>query len=109
MSMHRFSAFRILLVIALSIFIVAGTPVTAQKASKKTHEAAQQANEENRKKIRKANDLKLKAGSRCSRTGKIAGKGYKETAEIVARQGGDPSPFLTLQLISRASLNAVKN
>ena len=95
MSMRRFSAFRVLLVIALSIFIVAGTPVTAQTASKKTDDATQQASDEARKKIRKANDFKLKTGEPLfPKQAKSLAKGYKETAEIVARQGGDPKPIL---------------
>jgi hypothetical protein len=95
MSMRRFSAFRVLLVIALSIFIVAGTPATAQTASKNTDDAAQQASDEARKKIRKANDFKLKTGEPLfPKQAKSLAKGYKETAEIVARQGGDPKPIL---------------
>ena len=95
MSMHRFSAFRILLVIALSIFIVAGTPVTAQTASKKTDDATQQASDDVRKKVRKANDFKLKTGEPLfPKQAKSLAKGYRETAEIIARQGGDPRPIL---------------
>jgi hypothetical protein len=95
MSMHRFSAFRILLVIALSIFIVAGTPVAAQTTSKKTDDATQQASDEARKRIRKANDFKLKTGEPLfPKQAKSLAKGYKETADIVARQGGDPKPIL---------------
>jgi hypothetical protein len=92
--MHRFPAFRILLVIALSIFIVA-TPVAAQMASKKTDDATQQASNEARKKIRKADDFKLKTGEPLfPKQAKSLAKGYRETAEIIARQGGDPRPVL---------------
>lgn len=97
MSMQRFSVSRILilLIIALSIFIVAGTPVAAQTASKKTDDATQQASDEARKKIRKANDFKLKTGEPLfPKQAKLLAKGYKETAEIIARQGGDPKPVL---------------
>ncbi|WP_025040342.1 hypothetical protein [Nitrosospira briensis] len=95
MSMQRFLAFRILPVIALSIFIVIGAPVAAQTVSKKTDEATQQASDEARKKIRKANDFKLKTGELLfPKQAESLAKGYKETAEIIARQGGDPKPIL---------------
>lgn len=95
MSMQRFSAFRFLPVIALSIFMVTGTPVAAQAASKKTDDAIQQTSDEVRKKIRKANDFKLKTGDPLfPKQAKSLAKGYKETAEIIARQGGDPKPIL---------------
>jgi hypothetical protein len=93
--MHHFSAFRILLVIALSIFIVGGTPAAAQAASKKTDDTTQQASDEARKKIRKANDFKLKTGEPLfPKQAKALAKGYRETAEIIARQGGNPKPIL---------------
>lgn len=112
--MRRFSAFRTLLVIALSIFIVTGTSLAAQTASKKTDDATRQAYDDARKKIRKANDFKLKTGEPLfSKQAKSLAKGYKETAEIIARQGGDPKPILDAaayfesqsELVSRVNPN----
>jgi hypothetical protein len=52
-------------------------------------------NEENRRKIRKENDEKSKAREQLySQQAASLAKQYKETAAMVARQGGDPQPLL---------------
>ena len=57
------------------------------------NEKSQQAKDENnRKKIREANDVKLKAQEPLyAEQAKSLAEQYKETAQIVARQGGNPS------------------
>ena len=88
-------AFPILLAVTFSIFIITGAPVPANAALEKADDATQQVSDEARKKIRKANDFKLKTGEPLfPKQAKSLAKGYKETAEIVARQGGDPKPIL---------------
>jgi hypothetical protein len=88
-------AFPILLAVAFSIFIIAGAPVPANAALEKADDATQQGSDEARKKIRKANDFKLKTGEPLfPKQAKALAKGYRETAEIIARQGGDPKPIL---------------
>jgi hypothetical protein len=68
----------------------------AAEAQEKAIEAAQQAaNDENRKKIRKANDLRLKAQEPLfPEQAKWLAKGYKETAQIAAQQGARSKPIL---------------
>jgi hypothetical protein len=71
-------------------------PGLAQPLGEKVSAALQQANvEKNRKKIRQENDRQLKAQEPLylRQAGSLA-KHYKETASIVARQGGDPQPLL---------------
>ena len=88
-------AFPSLLVVVFSTFIIIGAPVSASAALEKADEAAQKASDENRKRVRKANDFKLKTGEPLfPKQAKLLAKGYKETAEIVARKGGDPKPIL---------------
>ncbi|WP_151898959.1 hypothetical protein [Nitrosospira lacus] len=102
-----------LLAVAFSISLVAGAPLPAWADSGKPYEAARQANanDENTKKIWKENDLKLKVREPLfPNQAKWLAKGYKETAEIVARQGGNPKPILDAaayferqsELVSRA-------
>ena len=92
---HSIRTAAALLVAAFSVCLIAATPVSAQAGSEKAGAAAQQTNDESRKKIRKANDLKLKAQEPLfPEQAKSLAKGYKETAEIVARQGGNPKPIL---------------
>ncbi|MBA4142090.1 MAG: hypothetical protein H0X43_03590 [Nitrosospira sp.] len=68
-----------------------------ERANKKLPEAKKlpEVSQENRKKIRKENDRKLKSREPLysQQAGSLADQ-YKETAEIVARQGGDPQPLL---------------
>jgi hypothetical protein len=103
-----------LLVAAFTVSIGSGAPVPAHAASEITNQAARQANDENIKKIRQANDLRQKAQEPLfPRQAKSLAKGYKETAEIVARQGGNPKPILDAaayfesqpELISRVNPN----
>ena len=84
-----------LLIVAVIVMMGAGVPGLAQ-AEEKANETSRQAdNEKNRKKIRKENDRELKAWEPLypQQAGSLA-KHYKETAAIVARQGGDPQPLL---------------
>lgn len=84
-----------LLAVVFSLPIISGTPVLAHAALEKGNEAGQQANEDNRKKIRKANDLNQRARDPMfPGQAKSLAKGYRETAEIIARQGGNPKPIL---------------
>ena len=82
-------------IVAAIVMMSAGVPGLAQ-VEEKANETSQQAdNEKNRKKIRKENDRELKAREPLypQQAGSLA-KHYKETAAIVARQGGDPQPLL---------------
>ena len=65
-------------------------------AKEKANETPQQNdNEKNRKKIREENDRELKAREPLyPQQARSLAKHYKETAAIVARQGGDPQPLL---------------
>ena len=84
----------VLLVVALSTSLVAGVPPAASATPEKADEATQK-NDGNGKQIRKTNDLWLKAREPLFREqARSLAKGYKETAEIVARQGGNPKPIL---------------
>jgi hypothetical protein len=65
-------------------------------AKEKANETPQQNdNEKNRKKIREENDRELKAREPLyPQQARSLAIHYKETAAIVARQGGDPQPLL---------------
>lgn len=97
---HSTTPLPILRVIALSIFCVFGTTeIPAQTEALptfgKASEPAQQDDRGSEKKIRKTTDLTLKAREASFREqAKSLARGYRETAEIVARQGGDPKPIL---------------
>lgn len=93
---HSMSTVRALLAVAFSVFIIAGAPASTYAASEKTDTGlVQQVDDENIKKVRKANEHKLKAREpRFGEQAKSVAKGYKETAEMVARQGGNPKPIL---------------
>ena len=72
-----------------------GLTQPVHEARGKAAEAGQPPNDEYRKKIRKANDLKLKAQEPLfPAQAKWLAKGYKETAQIAARQGAGPRPIL---------------
>lgn len=97
----------LLLVVAVTVTLNAGVtgwahaateevPAVEQSPGEKVDAALQQANnEKHRKKIRQENDRQLKAQEPLypRQAGSLA-KHYKETAAIVARQGGDPQPLL---------------
>ena len=87
----------ILLVIAFSIFWTAAVPAQtqAQPIFGKASEASRQHDGGSEKKIRKINDLTLKARESSFREqARSLARGYRETAEMVAGQGGDPKPIL---------------
>ena len=85
----------VLLIAAFSIAFNASVPAHAQATSGKANEIARQNDGESGKKIRKITDLSLKAREPSFREqAKSLARGYRETAEIVARQGGDPKPIL---------------
>lgn len=96
--MHRICSIRplpVLLVIAFSLAFIAAMPVKAQAILEKTDSAVQQNDGESSKKIRKMTDLTLNAREASFRgQARSLAKGYRETAEIVARQGGNPKPIL---------------
>lgn len=84
-----------LLAAVFSLSIISGTAVPAHAVPERVNEAAQKTNDEHRKKIRKANDLIQKARDPMfPAQAKSLAKGYREAAEIVARQGGNPQPML---------------
>ncbi|MEO8768308.1 MAG: hypothetical protein ABI363_08235 [Nitrosospira sp.] len=71
-----------------------GTPGLAP-AGEKADETKQADNERHRKKIREENDRELKLREPLyPQQARSLAKHYKETAAIVARQGGDPKPLL---------------
>jgi hypothetical protein len=85
----------VLLVIAFSLIFIAAIPAKAQIIPEKTGDAIQQNDSESGKKIRKMTDLTLNAREASFRgQARSLAKGYRETAEIVARQGGNPKPIL---------------
>jgi hypothetical protein len=106
-----------LALLAVAITIGAGTPLAAYAAAGQANLKPEQANDENnRKKIREANDLKLKAQEPFySEHAKALAEQYKETAEIVASQGGNPQPLLDAaahlesqsELVTKVRRNAV--
>ena len=82
-------------VIAFSFAIGAGAPVLAQAATDKVEDQVKRVDKEHRKKIREANDLKFKSREASfPEQADARAKNFRETAEIVARQGGDPKPLL---------------
>jgi hypothetical protein len=94
---HSIRLFPILLVIAFSVFGTTEAPAQTQALSTfgKAKEATQRDDGEGEKKIRKTTDLTLKAREASFREQAISlARGYRETAEIVSRQGGDPKPIL---------------
>ncbi|SEK42460.1 hypothetical protein [Nitrosovibrio tenuis] len=98
---HSIRAVPALLIVAVTVTIGVGAPVLAYAAATEqtgnTGQAgntSQKANDE-RRKIGEANDLKLKARDPLyAEQAKSLAAQYKETAEIVARQGGNPQPIL---------------
>ena len=109
------------LIAAIAITIGIGTPLAvhaaAGQAATQANDKSQQAKDENnRTKIREANDLKLKAQEPLyAEQAKSLAEQYKETAQIVARQGGNPQPLLDAaahfenqsEVISKARQNPV--
>src|SRR4051812_746903 len=84
-----------LLIAAMAITIGAGAPLAVYAAAGQANDNSHQANDENRKKIREANDLKLKAQEPLyAEQAKSLAEQYRETAEIVARRGGNAQPLL---------------
>ena len=82
-------------VVAFSFAIGAGAPGLAQAAADKVEDQVKRVDKEHRKKIREANDLKLKSREPSfPEQADARAKNFRETAEIVARQGGDPKPLL---------------
>src|SRR5665647_1815984 len=72
-----------------------GVPGLASVKEKANETPQQNDNEKNRKKIREENDRELKAREPLyPQQARSLAKHYKETAAIVARQGGDPQPLL---------------
>jgi hypothetical protein len=80
-------------VVAFSFAIGAGAPGLAQ--ADKVEDQVKRVDKEHRKKIREANDLKFKAREPgFPELADSRAKNFRETAEIVARQGGDAKPLL---------------
>lgn len=72
-----------------------GVPGLASAKEKANETPPQNDSEQNRKKIREENDRELKAREPLyPQQARSLAKHYKETAAIVARQGGDPRPLL---------------
>jgi hypothetical protein len=79
------------LIVALAV-ITAGLPPVAQAAGQAGNA---QTNNEERRKIGEANDFKLKGQDPLyAQQAKALAEQYRETAEIVARQGGNAQPIL---------------
>ena len=86
----------------VAMFIVVATPAfaadlddVAKEGKEKVQELINRISNEERKEIYKANDLKLKAREPLfEEQANARAKGLRETAEIVARQGGDVKPLL---------------
>jgi hypothetical protein len=74
---------------------IRAAPELEQAKERASEASGRAANEENRRKIRKENDVKSKAREQYypQQAASLA-KRYKETAGIVARHGGDPQPLL---------------
>ena len=90
--------------------------VAGQVAGQANDNSQQARDENNRKKIREANDLKLKAQEPLyAEQAKSLAEQYRETAQVVARQGGNPQPLLDAaahfenqsEVISKARQNPV--
>jgi hypothetical protein len=93
--MHPLRLLPVLLIATFSVAFNASVPANAQATLGRANEIAQQDDGESGKKIRKITDLNLKAREPSFREqAKSLARGYRETAEIVARQGGDPKPIL---------------
>jgi hypothetical protein len=95
--MYRIHPARLLPVLLIAAFCVAlaSIPAHAQTTSGRANERVQQDDGESGKKIRKITDLSLKAREPSFREQvRSLARGYRETAEIIARQGGDPKPIL---------------
>jgi hypothetical protein len=93
--MHPVRLLPVLLIAAFSVAFFASIPAHGQATSGRANEIAQQDDGESGKKIRKITDLSLKAREPSFREqARSLARGYRETAEIVARQGGDPKPIL---------------
>jgi len=96
--MNHFHSTRSVLVsavVAFSFAIGAGASGLAQAAADKVEDQVKRVDKEHRKKIREANDLKLKSRDPSfPEQSEARAKNFRETAEIVARQGGDPKPLL---------------
>ena len=94
--MNHFHSTRTVLVsaaVAFSFAIGAGAPGLAQ--ADKVEDQVKRIDKEQRKKIREANDLKLKSRDPSfPEQSEARAKNFRETAEIVARQGGDAKPLL---------------
>ena len=94
--MNHFHSSRTILVsavVAFSFAIGAGAPGLAQ--ADKVEDQVKRVDKEHRKKIREANDLKLKSREPAfPEQAEAQAKNFRATAEIVARQGGDPKPLL---------------
>ena len=90
---HSTRAVLVSAVVAFSFAIGAGAPGLAQ--ADKVEDQVKRVDKEHRKKIREANDLKFKAREPgFPEQAEARAKNFRETAEIVARQGGDPKPLL---------------
>ena len=96
--MNHFHSSRTVLVsavVAFSFAIGAGASGLAQAATDKVEDQVKRVDKEQRKKIREANDLKLKSREPSfPEQAEARAKSFRQTAEIVARQGGDPKPLL---------------
>jgi hypothetical protein len=80
-------------VVAFSFAIGAGAPGLAQADT--VEDQVKRVDKEQRKKIREANDLKFKAREPgFPELADSRAKSFRQTAEIVARQGGDAKPLL---------------
>lgn len=103
---HSTTTLFVLLIVAMTVTTGAGAAELAYAATKgaaelalekkRANEILQQAsNEEIRKRLRKENDEKSKVREPLYlRQAVSLAKHYRETAAIVARQGGDPKPLL---------------
>jgi hypothetical protein len=84
--MNRIRSIRSVATVA-ALFVAVATPAFA--------ELTDRVNKEERKKIRTANDLKLKSlDPSFPEQAKAQAQNFRATAEIVARQGGDAKPLL---------------
>lgn len=104
---HSTRTLLVLLIVAMTVTTGAGAAELAYAVTKGATELApdkkraneillqQTNNDEIRKKLRKQNDEKSKVREPLypRQAGSLA-KHYRETAAIVARQGGDPKPLL---------------
>jgi hypothetical protein len=99
--MNRIRSIRSVATVA-ALFVAVATPAfaadlpdVAQAGKEKAQELTDRVNKEERKKIRMANDLKLKSlDPSFPEQAKAQAQNFRATAEIVARQGGDAKPLL---------------